>query len=86
MRLPRGKKKKMNTAQAELKKSLDTGSWGTSCLSPGFEKSIASIEAGADLATAKGRDLLEEMAASVEARVNVTRQEFENASASGAEG
>jgi hypothetical protein len=26
---PRGKKKKMITAQAEFKKSSDTGSWGT---------------------------------------------------------
>jgi len=32
MRLPRGKKKKMITTPAEFKKSLDTGSWGTSCL------------------------------------------------------
>jgi hypothetical protein len=31
MRLARGKKKKMITTQAEFKKSLDTGSWGTSC-------------------------------------------------------
>jgi hypothetical protein len=28
MRLPRDKKKKMITTQAEFKKSLDTGSWG----------------------------------------------------------
>jgi hypothetical protein len=34
MRLPRGKEKKMITAQAEFKKSLDTGSWGTSCPVP----------------------------------------------------
>jgi hypothetical protein len=33
---PRGKKNKMISAQAEFKKSSDTGSWGTSCLSPGY--------------------------------------------------
>jgi hypothetical protein len=32
----RGEKKKMIAAQAELKESSDTGSWGTSCLSPAF--------------------------------------------------
>jgi hypothetical protein len=32
----RGEKKKMIAAHAELKKSSDTGSWGTSCLSPAF--------------------------------------------------
>jgi hypothetical protein len=31
-----GKKKKMITAQAEFKKSSETGSWGTSCLLPGY--------------------------------------------------
>jgi nitrate reductase NapE component len=33
---PTRQEKKMITAQAESKESLDTGSWGTSCLSPGF--------------------------------------------------
>jgi DNA repair exonuclease SbcCD ATPase subunit len=51
-----------------------------------LETDLARLKAKADLATAKGRDLLKEMAASVEARVNVTRQEFENASAGGADG
>jgi hypothetical protein len=37
---PRGKKKKMITAQAEFKKSSDTGSWGTSCLSPGYRHRV----------------------------------------------
>jgi DNA repair exonuclease SbcCD ATPase subunit len=51
-----------------------------------LETDLARLKAKADLATAKGRDLLKEMAASVEARVNVTRQEFKNASAGGADG
>ena len=33
---PARQEKKIITTQAEFKKSLDTGSWGTSCLSPGF--------------------------------------------------
>jgi hypothetical protein len=34
--LHEGEKKMMVATQAELKKSPDTGSWGTSCLSPPF--------------------------------------------------
>ena len=46
---------------------------------------LAQLKAKADLATAEGRDLLEEMGASVQARVIVSRQEFEKESTSGAD-
>ncbi len=48
------------------------------------ETDLAQLKAKADLATAEGRDLLEEMAASVQVRVIVVRHEFEMKSTSGA--
>ena len=48
------------------------------------ETDLAQLKAKADLATAEGRDLLEEMAASVQIRVIVVRHEFEMKSTSGA--
>jgi hypothetical protein len=47
------------------------------------ETDLAQLKAKADLATAEGRDLLVEMADSVQARVIVTRQEFEKESTNG---
>lgn len=41
------------------------------------ETEIAKLKAKADLVVAEGRDLLAEMAASVQGRVNVARQQFE---------
>jgi len=41
------------------------------------ETEIAKLKAKTDLAVAEGRDLLAEMAASIQGRVNVARQEFE---------
>jgi hypothetical protein len=41
---------------------------------------LAKLKAKADRATAEGKDLLEEMAASVEARVNILRREVDAAS------
>ncbi len=48
------------------------------------ETDLAQLKAKADLATTEGRDLLEEMAASVQVRVIVVRREFEKKSTSGA--
>ncbi len=49
------------------------------------ETDLAKLKAKADQAATGGRDLLEEMAASVQARVIVSRQEFEKVSTSGAD-
>jgi DNA repair exonuclease SbcCD ATPase subunit len=48
------------------------------------ETDLAQLKAKADLATVEGRDLLEEMASSVQLRITVVRQEFEGKSTSGA--
>jgi len=48
------------------------------------ETDLADLKAKADLATVEGRDLLEEMAASIQVRVIVVRHEFEMKSTSGA--
>ncbi|HWE86325.1 MAG TPA: J domain-containing protein [Terracidiphilus sp.] len=46
------------------------------------EADLAQLKAKADLATAEGRDLLQEMAASVQVRVIAARQQFEKESTS----
>lgn len=48
------------------------------------ETDLAQLKAKADLATVEGRDLLEEMASSVQLRITLVRQEFEKKSTSGA--
>jgi hypothetical protein len=48
------------------------------------ETDLAKLRAKADIATADGRDLLEEMATSVQGRVIVARQQFEKISTAGA--
>jgi len=49
------------------------------------ETDLAQLMAKADLATAEGRDLLEEMAASVRVSIILVRHEFEKNSANGAD-
>ena len=48
------------------------------------ETEVAQLKTKADLAAVEGRDLLAEMAATVQGRVNVARHEFEAKSAKGA--
>lgn len=48
------------------------------------ETDVAKLKAKADLAASEGRDLLAEMATSIQGRVNVARQQFENGSTAGA--
>lgn len=67
--------KQMRNRIAEIELEIDSLS----------KTGLAQLKAKADLATAEGRDLLEEMAASVEARVIVSRQEFESESTKGAD-
>ena len=47
------------------------------------ENDLAKLKAKADVAVSEGRDLLAEMATSVQGRINVTRQQFEMGLAGG---
>ena len=47
------------------------------------ETDLAKLKAKADLAATEGRDLLEEMAASIQGRVNIARQRVEKKSDEG---
>ena len=49
------------------------------------ENDLAKLKAKADVAVAEGRDLLAEMATSVQGRINVTRQQFEMGLAGGSD-